>query len=141
MKKLISNIVFSLPIFLLIACASEEKYREKVNTWVGQPVDHLVGVWGEPDKIEKKDSGKKVYSYSDHHDREALAVTDPLPESSSSDSSDSDSKKGSLKGRRAQASASVSNPSFDEPCLTVFYVTPDGKVDSVGYGGTGCRAR
>lgn len=141
------KILMMLSAFTLLACATEEKYRSKVDTWVGMPMEKVLNVWGEPDKVEKVDSGRKVYSYSDHRTREVLGANDPIPASyllneAPPETTDKNSKTPTKPLPRRNRTATTDNrPSVDDPCLTVFYVSAEEKVESVGFGGTGCRAR
>lgn len=50
-------------IVLLNACATEEGYRQVVNTWVGAHADQLVSVWGPPQNFYQLSGGGEVLQY------------------------------------------------------------------------------
>ena len=132
----------------LVGCASEEKYNEKVNTWIGHSVEELLMVWGEPEIIEKTKSGSEIYRYNDHIGRDSLSATDLPPKLDPlHEVADQPGKTGGgsgaqgSKGRvRAVPGALNSGKFSEDPCLT-YFVLNAGTVNSVGFGGTGCKAK
>lgn len=65
MKKIFFS--FALLIFLF-ACATEQKYDEKLQTWVGMPETSLVKKWGNPSQSKILDNGDKVITYTKAND-------------------------------------------------------------------------
>ncbi len=57
-------------LILLVSCATEQKYRNKVNSWVGSSREQLINKWGEPNSISKLEDGSSLYNYMDHKYRE-----------------------------------------------------------------------
>ncbi len=53
-----------LALAFVLGCATSEKYDAKVQTWKGKDADTLVKAWGQPDVIEKMDSGNRMYVYA-----------------------------------------------------------------------------
>lgn len=55
-------------VFLMVlsGCATEGKYREKLQTWVGQDSSDLVAKWGTPDGSIDMPDGRKAYIYKEH---------------------------------------------------------------------------
>ena len=60
MKKLLGIIILGL---LLTACASEQKYFDTLNTWIGAPEEKLVSSWGVPQGFYEKQNGEKLLQY------------------------------------------------------------------------------
>ena len=58
----------SLPLLLLCTllcgCASEKKYKEKIDTWVGSHIDSLILAWGVPTKIHRVRDGSRIVEYA-----------------------------------------------------------------------------
>ena len=52
MKKLLYILLSSF--FLLSACATEENYKNALETWIGQTEDVLVSSWGVPESVYTK---------------------------------------------------------------------------------------
>lgn len=59
MKK----IVASFFLFLLLGCATTEKYDAMVKTWVGAPEERLLLKWGPPMSTTTINESRKVYHY------------------------------------------------------------------------------
>lgn len=47
----------------LAACATQAKYKAKLDTWVGQPAQSLVNAWGYPASQMTAPNGNQVYVY------------------------------------------------------------------------------
>lgn len=54
----------SASLFVLVSCASTEKYEAKLNTWIGKTEDSLVTSWGIPENSYQVNENKKLISYS-----------------------------------------------------------------------------
>ena len=50
-------------ILLLPACATSEKYGEKLDSWVGHSESELVASWGPPDDVYIAPNGDRTLSY------------------------------------------------------------------------------
>ena len=59
MKK----IVASFFLFLLLGCATTEKYDAMVKTWLGMPEERLLMKWGPPTSTSTINESRKVYHY------------------------------------------------------------------------------
>lgn len=49
--------------FLIIGCATTEKYEKILDTWVGSHPDKLYQAWGPPSNIMDMSSGEKMITY------------------------------------------------------------------------------
>ena len=50
---------------LLLACASEAKYQEKVDAWIGaKEADLVASEWGPPQKVYDLQGGTRILTYS-----------------------------------------------------------------------------
>lgn len=54
-----------LIILFLIGCATTEKYKAVLNTWVGSHINEMMDSWGYPSGSFKAPNGNTVYVYSD----------------------------------------------------------------------------
>ena len=61
MKKLLYILLSSF--FLLAACATEENYKNALETWIGQTEDVLVSSWGVPESVYTKTDGQRLLQY------------------------------------------------------------------------------
>lgn len=65
MKK----ICFTLSLILfLFACATKEKYDQKLQTWIGRPETALLQKWGTPSASKIMMNGDKVITYTKAND-------------------------------------------------------------------------
>ena len=50
---------------LLLACASEAKYQEKVDAWIGaKEADLVASEWGPPQNVYELQGGTRILTYS-----------------------------------------------------------------------------
>ena len=50
---------------LLVACASEAKYQEKVDAWIGaKETDLVASDWGPPQRVYDLQDGTRILTYS-----------------------------------------------------------------------------
>jgi hypothetical protein len=53
-----------LGILLLAACAASPKeYSNLLGSWVGQPVNHLLATWGEPERVTPLQGDYELFEY------------------------------------------------------------------------------
>lgn len=65
MKKLSFGLVL---LMFLVACATEQKYDNKLSAWVGKSEASLVSKWGNPSATRILDNGDKVITYTKAND-------------------------------------------------------------------------
>ena len=56
--------VIFLATLALIGCATESKYRTKLNSWLQRSKEDLVTSWGVPDKTYKLDKKTELLAYT-----------------------------------------------------------------------------
>ena len=56
--------ILIIPVLVLMACATADKYDAKVQTWKGKDSESLVRFWGQPDSLEKLESGNRIFVYA-----------------------------------------------------------------------------
>ena len=62
---MIRNIAFlTIVVLLLFACATSEKYDQKLNTWIGKSEQSLVMNWGNPSAIKYVNNDTKILTYT-----------------------------------------------------------------------------
>lgn len=62
MKNMLIALVFG---FLLAGCATEAKYNEMLDTWMGSQESELISKWGVPSSVYETDGTKYLtYRYS-----------------------------------------------------------------------------
>jgi hypothetical protein len=59
------NKLILLTALLLLGCATEQGYRDMLNSWGGKTGDSLIEAWGPPNpqKTFIKDNGDRVYTW------------------------------------------------------------------------------
>ena len=66
---MIRNIAFLLIVtFLVLACATSEKYDKKLNDLVGKTEQDLVMAWGTPSAVKYVNDNTKVFTYTKIND-------------------------------------------------------------------------
>ena len=55
---------FAILMLLLFACATSEKYDEKLNTWIGKSEQDLVMFWGNPSATKYVNRNTKILTYT-----------------------------------------------------------------------------
>ncbi len=53
-----------IALFGLGACATESKYKENLNSWMGQREGSLIASWGPPDSVYTSDTNTKYLTYN-----------------------------------------------------------------------------
>jgi hypothetical protein len=58
-------ISLSIITCLVIGCSAVHvpDYSDTTKSWIGIPVDSLIGEWGEPTQVQPEPNGNKVYAY------------------------------------------------------------------------------
>ncbi len=66
---MIKNIAFLLILtFLVLACATSEKYDKKLNDLVGKTEQDLVMAWGTPSAVKYVNDNTKIFTYTKIND-------------------------------------------------------------------------
>ncbi len=60
---------------LMAGCASPERYRDSLQTWVGTSEADLVTEWGAPDAAYRTEDGTRLLTYSKVRKYDAEGVT------------------------------------------------------------------
>ena len=55
---------FTILMLLLFACATSEKYDQKLNGWIGKSEQDLVMSWGRPSAVKYVDNTTKIFTYT-----------------------------------------------------------------------------
>ena len=55
---------FTILMLLLFACATSEKYDQKLNEWIGKSEQDLVMVWGRPSAVKYVNNTTKIFTYT-----------------------------------------------------------------------------
>jgi hypothetical protein len=50
-----------------IGCATQEGYKEVLNSYIGSPEGSLIARWGPPDQVYNSDANTKYLTYSRSH--------------------------------------------------------------------------
>ena len=59
------NIAFlTILTLLLFACATSQKYDEKLNGWIGKSEQDLIMSWGRPSAIKYVNDNTKIITYT-----------------------------------------------------------------------------
>ncbi len=61
MRNIAFLIILSL---LLLACATSEKYDQKLNTWIGKSEQALALSWGRPSAVKYVNPHVKIFTYT-----------------------------------------------------------------------------
>lgn len=56
--------VLLVTLLLLSACATEQNYRNGLDTWINSSEDNLIGTWGVPDQTYTMNNGGKLVTYN-----------------------------------------------------------------------------
>lgn len=70
------RLIVILAVVMLTGCATEAKYKNMANSWIGQPKTKLIDRWGYPNSVLKID-GKEVYSYTKTHHSQGVGMVMP----------------------------------------------------------------
>ena len=120
-----------LLVVLMLGCATEEKYRAKVASWMNADAVTLLRTWGRPSSHYELPSGNTVVVYSFERRSEIPLV--PLSSTTTTRRSGN-----SLVSTTTQSGGStVEVYTF---CITEFEITPPGKVVFWRVQGNACRS-
>lgn len=50
-------------LFFLVSCATTQKYRNILSTWLGSDINELISVWGVPSNQYKMPNENTVYTW------------------------------------------------------------------------------
>jgi hypothetical protein len=124
-------------------CATEEGYKQILNSWVGADVDQLVMSWGPPDRGYKLNSGGSVLEYGSQRTVTTGGYTTYKPVTTYQ----SGSVYGNYGGSALYSGSSTTyvpqtSPvyTYDYTCVTRFNVGENNKIVSWSYEGNDCRA-
>ena len=62
---MIRNIAFlAIVTLLVLACATSQKYDQKLNSWIGKSEQSLVMAWGNPSAVKYVNESTKIFAYT-----------------------------------------------------------------------------
>lgn len=114
----------------LSGCATQAKYKEKLNTWIGAPVDNLVSSWGYPSSQLTAPNGNTVYVY----ERSGGYVTPTTSTTNASVTGYGNSAYGTA------TTTTYGGQFISMSCRTFFEVGPSRTIVSWRYEGNACKS-
>lgn len=137
------RIVFAAVSALLVAsCATQEGYKNLLNSWVGSHVDTLVMSWGPPQGSHTLSNGYKVIEYDDRSTVNIPGTTYTTPQTNYH--SGSIMGGGGVVGYSGTSTSYVTHTtpgySIAQRCVTRFTIDDMGIIEKWSFEGNGCRA-
>jgi ABC-type uncharacterized transport system auxiliary subunit len=114
----------------LAGCATQGKYKAKLDTWIGSPIDSLVASWGYPSGQITAPNGNTVYVYERHGGFVMPTTT-------------TTNARVTGYGNTAYGQATTTSYGgqyIDMSCRTFFEVAPDRRIVSWRYEGNACKS-
>lgn len=132
----------------LVGCATTQGYEAILNSWVGDSTDHLVSVWGIPQKQYNQDSGGKVLEYERSGQIVIPGTTSYKPVATTYTNGSVDlygqngsSATGSYDGTSTTYAKETSAPTvIQQACVTRFTADASGRITNWAWQGNACLA-
>jgi hypothetical protein len=128
MKKLV---LLVMVLGFSTACATTGNYEKILQTWVGSPVDNLVGSWGPPQSQYKLSGGGMVIEYSRSSTGTVGGYTSSQPVTTYN-----------IDGSYSTTYVTTTTPSYNVQysCRTIFDVDKNNIITSWRWEGNSCIA-
>ena len=128
-----------IPVFVmlgstLVGCATEEKYDEIVNSWVGSRADDLVLAWGPPTSSYEFSTGGSVLEYEESEQIQMGGYSYSAPQNTYTSDG--------LYTQMTTTYTTVTTPAstYDYVCVTRFTVDASNVITGVATEGNNCVA-
>ena len=134
-------------LLLLAGCATTAGYEKVLSSWVGDNVDHLKSVWGQPDNTTTLSDGGSVLEYNRQRNVQLGGYTTTVPVTTTT------SGTANIYGNRSSATADYSGTSttyvpqttpvqnINMQCVTRFTANSQGTITRWAWQGNDCRAK
>ena len=141
------TIACGLLLIQLTGCGTTAGYETVLQTWVGDSSDHLVSVWGVPQRSYKQRGGGSVLEYERTGQFVLPGVTTYQAQTTytngtvSGIGSDGRYVNGSYDGTATTYVPLTSAPTIvQKRCVTRFTVGPNGRITNWAWEGNSCKA-
>ena len=152
MKESVMKYVAIIALLILNACATEEGYRQIVESWVGSHADQLVSAAGPPQSVYQLSNGGEVLQYDQQRQVQRGGYTSTTYQPQTTYSSGSVNTYGAYSGtgygNYSGSSTSWVPVTTTTPvvtstyrCVTRFTTDSQKIIRSVSFNGNACRAR
>jgi len=129
-------------VFLIASCATQEGYKNLLNSWVGSHVDTLVMSWGPPQGSHTLSNGNKVIQYDDRRTVHMPGTTYTTPQTNYH--SGSIMGGGGIVDYSGTSTGYVTHTtpgySIAQRCVTRFTIDSLGIIQKWAFEGNACRA-
>ena len=134
-------------LLLLAGCATTAGYEKLLSSWVGDNVDHLKSVWGQPDNTTTLSDGGSLLEYNRQRNVQLGGYTTTVPVTTTT------SGTANIYGNRSSATADYSGTSttyvpqttpvqnINMQCVTRFTANSQGTITRWAWQGNDCRAK